>query len=294
MSFEVSPGTVTGFLGPNGAGKSTTMRVIMGLDHPDSGQALIFGKPYSKIANPLHQVGALLDARAFHGGRSAYNHLLFLAQANGIPARRVDEVLETVGLSSVAKKRAGTFSMGMGQRLGIAAALLGNPEILLFDEPINGLDPEGILWVRNLLKSLASEGRTVFVSSHLMSEMAQTADYVVVVGRGRLIDSAPISQFISKSAQRYVVVRSPAIDTLEGLLKQSGADVAQGPDNTLEVTNATCAQVGELAGANSIVLHELYFHEPTLESAYMELTQDDVEFHAKSSNDMTFPADKRN
>ncbi len=280
LSFQVQPGQITGFLGPNGSGKSTTMRIIMGLDWPDAGQALINGRPFAKLTNPLYEVGALLDARAFHGGRSAYNHLLYLAQSNHIPPKRVDEVLELVGLSSVARKKAGTFSMGMGQRLGIASALLGDPGILLFDEPVNGLDPEGILWVRNFLKSLASQGRTVLVSSHLMSEMALTADSVVVIGRGRLIDSAPIDQFIGRSTQSFVIVKTPDSSSLQDILRQNGASVKARDDGSLEVTNMNCPQVGELAASNSLVLHELYLHEPSLESAYMELTQEDVEFQS--------------
>src|SRR5699024_3275463 len=206
IDFSVSPGTVTGFLGPNGAGKSTTMRMIMGLDRPTAGSVTVNGRNYADIPAPLHEVGALLEAKAIHGGRSAYHHLLWLAQTNGIPVRRIDEVLATVGLTEVARKRSGGFSLGMGQRLGIAAALLGDPEVLLFDEPVNGLDPEGIRWVRTLIRSLASEGRTVFVSSHLMSEMALTADHLLVVGRGRILADTDMAQFIDENSSRYVVV----------------------------------------------------------------------------------------
>ncbi|HUY85646.1 MAG TPA: ATP-binding cassette domain-containing protein, partial [Acidimicrobiales bacterium] len=268
----------------NGAGKSTTMRVIMGLDYPTSGQTMINGTPYGQHRWPLREVGALLDARAFHPGRSAFNHLFALAQSNGIARKRVNEVLGLVGLESVAKQRAGGFSMGMGQRLGIAAAMLGDPGVLLFDEPVNGLDPEGILWVRNLLRSLAAEGRTVFVSSHLMSEMALTADHVVVVGRGHLIDDAPTSRFIGRSAQSFVRVRSPQLDRLADALRAKGATVAQHPDNSLAITEMGCEQVGDLAADNNLTIHELVLHEPSLEAAYMELTKDDVEFRANVPN----------
>ena len=282
LSFDVVPGRVTGFLGPNGAGKSTTMRTIMGLDAPTSGEATINGTPYERHTHPLREVGALLDARAFHTGRTAYNHLLCLAQSNRLPRQRVDDVMALVGLESVARSRAGGFSMGMGQRLGIAAALLGDPGVLLFDEPVNGLDPEGILWVRNLLKSLAAEGRTVFVSSHLMSEMALTADHLIVIGKGRLIADAGVSEFVRQSATVHVRVRSPQADELKQLLVSEGAEVDQADDGALRVTGMDCAQVGALAARHGVELHELVLHEPTLEAAYMEVTQDAVEFRAST------------
>ncbi|MDQ1539656.1 MAG: type transport system ATP-binding protein, partial [Actinomycetota bacterium] len=225
LSFSVRPGSVTGFLGPNGSGKSTTMRMILGLDRPSGGSTTVNGRPYGEIRRPLHEVGALLDAKAMHGGRSAYHHLLCVAQSNGIPPRRVGEVLDLVGLRAVARKRARTFSLGMGQRLGIATALLGDPEVLLFDEPINGLDPEGILWIRTLLRGLAGEGRTVFVSSHLMSEMALTADHLVVIGRGRLIADSSTADLIARSSQGFVHVRTPDADGLPSVLRVAGAAV---------------------------------------------------------------------
>jgi ABC-2 type transport system ATP-binding protein len=282
LSFDVLPGRVTGFLGPNGAGKSTTMRMMMGLDAPTTGDVTLNGTPYRSHNRPLREVGALLDARAFQGGRSAYNHLLFLAHSNRIPRRRVDEVLDIVGLTGVAHKRAGGFSMGMGQRLGIAAALLGDPGVLLFDEPVNGLDPEGIVWIRNLLKSLAAEGRTVFVSSHLMSEMAITADDLVVIGRGRLIAETSVQEFIKRSSHVHVQVRSPQNDTLAKLLKTNGAGVELAGDGALAVTGVDPAAVGDLASRHSIVLHELLLSEPSLEAAYMELTHDAVDYRAAS------------
>ena len=282
LSFDVLPGRVTGFLGPNGAGKSTTMRMIMGLDAPATGEVTVNGTHYRSHDRPLREVGALLDARAFQGGRSAYNHLLFLAHSNRIPRRRVDEVLDIVGLTGVAHKRAGGFSMGMGQRLGIAAALLGDPGVLLFDEPVNGLDPEGIVWIRNLLKSLAAEGRTVFVSSHLMSEMAITADHLVVIGRGQLIAETSVQEFIQRSSDVHVQVRSPQNDTLAWLLKTNGADVELAGDGALAVRGVDTAAVGDLAARHAIVLHELLLSEPSLEAAYMEFTHDAVDYRAAS------------
>jgi ABC-2 type transport system ATP-binding protein len=284
LSFEVKPGLVTGFLGPNGSGKSTTMRMIMGLDAPDAGSARVNGKRYGDLALPLREVGGLLEAKAIHPGRSAFNHLWFLAQSNDIPRTRVDEVLEMVGLSKVAKKRAGKFSLGMGQRLGIAAALLGDPGVLLFDEPINGLDPEGILWVRNLLKSLASEGRTVFVSSHLMSEMALTADQLVVIGRGRLISSGSVAEFIADSSGQFVRVRSPRAGELEQSLSSHGANVITEPDGALAVSGMAADVIGEVAGAAGIHLHELSPQMASLEEAFMELTRDSVEFRGADSS----------
>ena len=282
LSFEVKPGQVTGFLGPNGSGKSTTMRIIMGLDAPDAGTATVNRRRYHDLPLPLREVGALLEARAIHPGRSAYNHLWFLARSNDIPQSRVLEVLELVGLESVARKRAGKFSLGMGQRLGIAAALLGDPGVLLFDEPVNGLDPEGILWVRNLLKGLAAEGRTVFVSSHLMSEMALTADQIVVIGKGKLISAGSTADFIAESSGQFVRVRSPEIDRLEMLLRDKGAVVRREADGALAVSALSAPEVGDLAGANGIFLHELATQSASLEEAFMELTRESVEFHAEA------------
>jgi ABC-2 type transport system ATP-binding protein len=251
LSFTVRPGRVTGFLGPNGAGKTTTMRVVLGLDRPTSGTALVDGKPYASLRRPLHEVGALLDAKGVHPGRSARAHLTWMAQSNGIPARRVDEVLDLVGLTPVANRRAGGFSLGMGQRLGIAAAMLGDPGILLLDEPVNGLDPEGIVWVRNLLKHLALQGRSVFVSSHLMSEMALTADHVVVIGRGRLIADEPITQFVSGSSRVEVLVRSPQAQRLRGLLVAAGAEVSAEPGTGVAPGVAAGAAGGVAAEAGT-------------------------------------------
>jgi len=279
LSFEVQAGQVTGFLGPNGSGKSTTMRMIMGLDAPDGGSALVNGKTYRNLPVPLREVGALLEATAIHPGRSAYNHLWYLAQSNDIPRSSIDGVLEMVGLTDVARKRAGKFSMGMGQRLGIAAALLGDPEVLLFDEPINGLDPEGILWVRNLLKRLASEGRTVFVSSHLMSEMALTADHLVVICRGRLISTGSVSEFIAQSTSQFVRVRSPRSGELRQLLLADHVQVTDEDDGALSVSGLSASDIGEIAGASGIYLHELSPQMASLEDAFMELTRDSVEYH---------------
>ncbi len=279
LSFTVRPGKVTGFLGPNGAGKSTTMRMILGLDRPSAGSVTVAGLPFGAIRRPLHQLGAVLEVRAMHGGRSGYNHLRCLAQSNGIPARRVGEVLELVGLSEVAGRRTRGFSLGMAQRLGLAAALLGDPPILLCDEPVNGLDPEGILWIRTLLRRLAAEGRTVFVSSHLMSEMALTADHLIVIGQGRLIADAPTSEIIARSSTSYVLVRSPQAGSLAAALSASGAAVtADGTE--LRVTGLGCAAVGEIAAAHRLTLHELCTQNATLEAAYLELTNDSLDFHA--------------
>jgi ABC-2 type transport system ATP-binding protein len=280
LSFTVQPGRVTGFLGPNGSGKSTTMRMILGLDHPTRGTASVNGRPYGEIRRPLHEVGSLLDAKAMHGGRSAYHHLLCVAQSNGIPTRRVREVLELVGLEGVARKRARGFSLGMGQRLGIATALLGDPQVLMFDEPVNGLDPEGILWIRTLLRGLAAEGRTVFVSSHLMSEMALTADHLVVIGRGRLIADCSTAELVASSSQSYVHVKTPDVDKLVAALSAVGATVVE-HDQSLRVTGVGSAVVGEVAARERVVLHELILREPTLEAAFMELTRDTVEFGAE-------------
>ncbi len=280
LSFTVRDGAVTGFLGPNGSGKSTTMRMMLGLDRPTSGEVLIDGKPFRASASPLRHVGALLDAHAIHPGRTAYNHLWSLAASNGIPRTRVDEVLELVGLTSTAKKRTGGFSLGMGQRLGIAAALLGDPRVLLFDEPVNGLDPEGIVWVRTLLRNLAAEGRTVFVSSHLMAEMAMTADYLVVIGNGTLKAETTVDGFIAEHTTERVRVASPERERLQGLLTAQGAHVTDLHDQ-LTVEAMSAATIGELAAANNIVLHELSPVVASLEEAFMELTSDAVEFHGQ-------------
>ena len=279
LSFAVLPGQVTGFLGPNGAGKSTTMRMILGLDAPTSGTVTVNGKPFDAADHPMREVGALLDAKAIHGGRSAYHHLLCLAQTNDLPARRVGEVLELVGLSDVARKRSKGFSLGMGQRLGIAAALLGDPRVLMFDEPVNGLDPEGILWIRNLMKALAAEGRTVFVSSHLMSEMEHTADHLLVIGRGRLIADCTVAEFIERNSEQQVKVRSPHADKLAELVSAAGGRVTA-DGGTLHVANLPLERVGDLAFDNGIRLHELTSVQASLEEAFMELTKDSVEYHA--------------
>ncbi|HTX32788.1 MAG TPA: ATP-binding cassette domain-containing protein [Solirubrobacteraceae bacterium] len=279
LTFTVRPGIVTGFLGPNGAGKSTTMRLILGLDAPDAGQALVNGKLYRDHAAPLAEVGALLEARSLHPGRSAYNHLLALAETHGVGRARVRELIEMVGLSSVARKRAGTFSLGMGQRLGIASALLCDPKTVMFDEPINGLDVEGIQWVRGLLKHLASEGRTVFVSSHLMSEMAQTAEHLIVIGRGQLLADSPVDEFVRRAGKQAVRVRSPQGTRLAELVRGPEVTVDTLGDGLLEVNGADAVTVGELAARNGIVLHELTPQQASLEEAFIELTRDDVEFH---------------
>ncbi|HLU71128.1 MAG TPA: ABC transporter ATP-binding protein [Nonomuraea sp.] len=273
LSFAVRPGQVTGFLGPNGAGKSTTMRMILGLDHPSGGSVLVDGKPYRELRHPLRKVGALLDAKAVHGGRSARNHLLAIAQSNGIPARRVEEVLELVGLSGVARRRVGGFSLGMSQRLGIAAALLGDPEILLFDEPVNGLDPDGILWIRTFMRDLAAEGRTVFVSSHLMSEMSQTADHLIVIGKGRLIADTSTADFIGRSSQGYVLVRSPRLAEVAELIRVGELH----PDH-LRVTGVSPLEIGTMTARAGLPLEELTYVKPSLEAAYMELTKDSLEY----------------
>jgi ABC-2 type transport system ATP-binding protein len=283
LSFDVKPGVVTGFLGPNGAGKTTTMRMILGLDHPTGGEVTVAGRRYRQLPAPLREVGALLDAKAVHGGRKAYNHLLLLAQSNGIPASRVDEVLKIVGLESVARRRAGGFSLGMGQRLGIAAALLGDPAVLMFDEPVNGLDPEGIVWVRHLMRALAAEGRTIFVSSHLMSEMALTADHLIVIGRGKLIRDESVHEFVDSSSRRLVTVRSPQAADLAARLQAAGASVEPGTDGDLTVSGLDAAGIGELAAAGGIVLHELTPQKASLEEAFMELTSDSVEFQASEA-----------
>jgi ABC-2 type transport system ATP-binding protein len=332
LSFTVEPGRVTGFLGPNGAGKSTTMRLVLGLDHPNAGSATINGKPYHELPRPLRTVGALLEAKSVHGGRSARNHLTFLAQTQGLPRRRVDEVLGLVGLLEVANKRSKGFSLGMSQRLGIAAALLGDPEVLLLDEPVNGLDPEGVLWIRNLMKQLAAEGRTILVSSHLMNEMAVTADHLIVIGRGRLIIESSTEDVIARSADKSVRVRSPEAERLAKLIEAAGGTAAAGdkaaaggsagsgstaaagtfspavaaeaaPANgngagLLTVTGLDAARIGELAASAQIVLHELT-PLASLEEAFMELTSGSVEFGrhrpgAADARSQPDPVDVRN
>lgn len=285
VSFTVQSGKVTGFLGPNGAGKSTTMRVIMGLDAASSGRALIHGKPYSALASPLTTVGALLDAKGVHKGRSARNHLLALAATHRIPRSRVEEVIGLTGLESVAGKRVGGFSLGMGQRLGIAAALLGDPEILILDEPVNGLDPEGVVWVRNLARSFAAEGRTVFLSSHLMSEVAQTADHVVVIGRGRIIADAPLDAILNGVTRRGVRVRSPRMGELAAALVRRGWQVSPLPDGAGQVVGATSEEVGEAAAQDGFTLYELTPQASTLEEAYMELTHDSIEYRTAATQE---------
>jgi ABC-2 type transport system ATP-binding protein len=279
LSFTVHPGSVTGFLGPNGAGKSTTMRLILGLDRPTSGDALVNGHPYGQVAAPMREVGALLDARDMHGGRTARAHLRALALSNGLPSRRVDEVLEMTGMSEVAGKRIKGFSLGMSQRLGISSALLGDPEVLMFDEPVNGLDPEGILWIRNFMRHLASSGRTVFVSSHLMSEMALTADHLIVIGRGKLLADSSTEDFIREFSESRVRVRSPHLDQLALALADRGA-VTTRVDGYLEVEHLTTEQVGDIASAQGLTIHELFQQRSSLEEAFMELTRDSVEYHA--------------
>jgi ABC-2 type transport system ATP-binding protein len=283
LTCSIEPGVVTGFLGPNGAGKTTTMRMILGLDRPTSGTATINGRPYRQLADPLRTVGALLDARQAHPNRSARDHLRWIAASNRIAITRVDEVLDVVGLASTADKKAGTLSLGMSQRLGIAAALLGDPAVLLFDEPVNGLDPEGIRWVRTLMRTMAAEGRTVLVSSHLLAEMANTADRLVVIGRGKLIASTTVVEFVAESGTGVVRVRSPQLDTLGGLLSGAGVDATAEPDGSaLSVRGAAIEVIGELAVRNGITLHELSTQRASLEEAYLKLTDDAVEYRTAS------------
>ncbi len=279
LSFAVRPGVVTGFLGPNGAGKSTTIRMILGLDAPTTGSVTVNGRPYAAHAAPMREVGALLEAKAVHKGRSARDHLLALAATTGISRRRVDEVIAITGLAEVAGRRAGTFSLGMGQRLGIAAALLGDPATLILDEPVNGLDPEGIHWIRNLLKGLAAEGRTVFVSSHLMSEMALTAEQVIIVGRGRLIADVSIAELTARS-RRSVMVRSPQAAQLAGVLAGPGVRITSAQAGVLEIEGLDTEMIGRIASGHGIALSELTTHSASLEEAFMELTRNDVEFQA--------------
>ncbi|GAB3073463.1 ABC transporter ATP-binding protein [Corynebacterium aquatimens] len=283
LSFTVKPGVVTGFLGPNGAGKSTTMRMIVGLDNPTAGTALIDGRPYRELDNPIHKVGTLLDAKAVHPNRSAYRSLLWQAQAAGLPSSRVDEVLSLVGLTSVAKKKAGGFSLGMGQRLGIASAMLGDPEVLILDEPVNGLDPEGIRWVRELLKSFAAEGRTVLVSSHLLAEMAQTADELIVIGRGRLVAAGPMHEFIKQNSAVSTVVRSPHLEQFGQALSAEGIQFSVAADEdgrpTIIVPNTDSDRVGELAYSTGVMLTQLSEQRASLEEAYIRKTEGAVQYH---------------
>jgi len=283
LSFTVPPSQVTGFLGPNGAGKSTTMRLILGLDAPDSGSVTVGGRPYNTWRRPLFQAGALLEAKAFHGGRTARSHLLCLADSNGISRSRVDEVLDLVGLSGAARRRAGGFSLGMSQRLGLAAALLGDPPVLLLDEPVNGLDPEGVVWIRTLLRALAAEGRTVLLSSHLMSEMAMTADRLVIIGRGRLIAEASMAEFLAAGSGLSVTVRSPQARALAALLAARGATVTRQGADTLAVTGTTTEVIGEVAREGGLTLTGLAEHQATLEDRYMELTRDAADYRAASA-----------
>jgi ABC-2 type transport system ATP-binding protein len=281
LNFTVRPGVVTGFLGPNGAGKSTTMRLILGLDRPTAGTVTVDGRTHRRAASPMHEVGALLDARAANGGRSARSHLLCLAQTNGIGARRVDEVLGIVGLSDVAGKRSKGFSLGMSQRLGVAAALLGDPQVLMFDEPVNGLDPEGILWIRTLMRSLAAEGRVVFVSSHLMSEMENTADHLIVVGKGRLVADCPVAEFIARGSGNTVLAETPAPEVLARAVTAAGGSVTREAEpGRLRVHGLSEAEVGGVAFAAGVPLHHLAAAKVSLEQAFMELTADSVEYHA--------------
>ena len=287
LSFTVQPGVVTGFLGPNGSGKSTTMRLILGLDAPNKGDVTVNGRPYREHVAPLSEVGALLEARSVHTGRSAYNHLLALAQTHGFPKRRVDELIDLVGLHDVARKRAGQFSLGMGQRLGIAAALIGDPKTVLLDEPVNGLDPEGIHWIRNLLKGLAADGKTVFVSSHLMSEMALTADHLIVIGRGKLIADTSVDEFIASASEKVVLVRTPDLARLREELAGHDVSFTDAERGAVEVHGLTAEQIGDAAAAAGIALHELTPQQASLEEAFMDLTKDEVEFSTHASETVT-------
>jgi len=283
LTFTVEPGIITGFLGPNGSGKSTTMRLILGLDAPNEGGVTVNGKAYRDFSAPLHEVGALLEARSVHTGRSAYHHLLALAQTHGIPRSRVKELISLVGLDEVARKRAGQFSLGMGQRLGIAAALLGDPEVLILDEPINGLDPEGIRWIRDLLKRLAGEGRTVFLSSHLMSEMSLTADHLIIIGRGRLIRDVGLAEFVDEWSRNVVRVRSPQAAALREEILGPNVRVSSEEPSVLEVDGLTAAQIGDAAARHGFVLHELIPEKVSLEEAFMDLTREETEFRATTA-----------
>jgi ABC-2 type transport system ATP-binding protein len=280
LSFDVNPGLVTGFIGPNGAGKTTTMRLILGLDSPTRGQVTVGGQRYRDLPAPMREVGALIDAKAIHPSRSAYHHLLSLAQSNGIPSRRAADVLGLVGLESAAGRRVGGFSLGMSQRLGIAAALLGDPPVLMFDEPVNGLDPEGIVWIRQLMRSLAAEGRTVFVSSHLMNEMAVTADHLIVIGQGKLLRDEGVTAFVESNTRHWVLVRSAQLGKLSAELSKAGAQVRPGTDDSIEVAGLDSRAIGELAAANGLTLHELATQHASLENAFMDLTHDSVDYRA--------------
>jgi len=280
LDLEIKPGVVTGFLGPNGAGKSTTIRMIVGLDNPTKGRILVHGKPYAEHDSPLRTIGTLTDARAAQGGRSAYHHLLALATSNGIPKRRVNEVIDIVGLTDVADQRVKGFSLGMGQRVGIAAALLGDPATVILDEPVNGLDPEGILWIRNLMKNLAREGRTVFVSSHLMSEMALTAEHLVIIGRGELMIDMPMADFISQHAEYLVTVESPELSRLEPLIQGAGGHPARGANGEMVVTGIDSKSIGLIAARENIPLYQLATSSSSLEAVFMSMTHDAVEYQA--------------
>lgn len=280
-SFQVFPGKVTGFLGPNGAGKSTTMRAIMGLDNPTSGMALVNGRRYQDLKAPLTEVGALLDAKAVHTGRSAYSHLRAMAATHGLPSRRVNEVIELTGLGAVAKKRVGGFSLGMGQRLGIAAALLGDPQTLILDEPINGLDPEGVMWVRELVKTLADQGRTIFLSSHLMSEMSKTADHIIVIGKGRIMANDTMANFVARGSRKQIKVVSPNSVLLQTAVANAGGVlVSQDGPNGFIFEGVSAGEIGKIAFQQQIELHEVTPIETSLEAAYMELTRDAVEYQS--------------
>jgi len=289
LSFTVRPGIVTGFLGPNGSGKSTTMRMVVGLDRPTAGQVLVDGKPFSQAAAPLSTIGALLDAKAVHTGRSAFRHLQAMAATAGIPRSRVDEVVDLVGLREVARKRAGGFSLGMGQRLGIASALLGDPATVMFDEPVNGLDPDGILWIRHLMQDLAREGRAVFVSSHLMSEMALTAEHLVVIGRGRLIADETVQSFIDRVHPRGVTVRSPQVQELQDVVRTAGGTLTPTGDGAFEVVGLTAEAIGDAALTAGLALHELTTVRASLEEAFMELTAGSLEYQAHSAGPVPAP-----
>jgi ABC-2 type transport system ATP-binding protein len=278
LSFTVEPGRVTGFLGPNGAGKSSTMRMVLGLDRPSAGRVLVDGRPYAELTDPLRRVGALLEARAVHGGRSGYHHLLWLAQTNRIPVSRVGEVLELVGLTAVKRKRVRGFSLGMSQRLGIAAALLGDPSVLLFDEPVNGLDPEGIVWLRTLIKDLAAEGRTVFVSSHLMSEMALTAEHLVVIGRGRLLADTTVERFIAENSRAFVRITTPDPARLRTVFAAEGIQVTDIEDGALAAHDVDARRASELVAAHGLVVHEIALRQASLEEAFVRMTASAVEF----------------
>jgi ABC-2 type transport system ATP-binding protein len=283
LSFDVNPGVVTGFIGPNGSGKTTTMRLILGLDSPTSGGVTVGGKRYRDLPAPLREVGALIDAKAVHPSRSAYNYLLGLAQSNAIAASRVDEVLGLVGMEAVGDRRVGGFSLGMGQRLGIAGALLGDPPVLIFDEPLNGLDPEGIVWIRELMRRLASEGRTVFVSSHLMNEMAVTADHLIVIGKGKLLRDEGVNEFVESNSEHRVLVRSAQLAELSIEISKLGGQVRPGTEDSIEVAGLDSRAIGTLAAAHGLTLYELATQRASLEDAFMDLTHDSVEYQSSGA-----------